>query len=144
MTVNQHSSRPYNLDALSLMVSHFGTRVIEPTSKTPFVCYDEFNQVLMVKGNSTKPDMQKFYHEILTDVKANLEETDQLTVSFYFQNINTSTAKVLFDFFKYLRSMRALGKRIHVIWSAEADNEMMETGRDFAEIYDMDFHYLAA
>ncbi|MEQ8580290.1 MAG: SiaC family regulatory phosphoprotein [Marinoscillum sp.] len=144
MIANQNFPQASNFNNLSLMVSHFGTTVIEPTTKTPFVCYDEHNQVLMIKGNSTNLDMQNFYHEILTIVKVNLEQADQLTVSFCFQNINTSTAKVLFDFFKYLRCMRAAGKRIQVIWSAKTDNEMMETGRDFAEIYDLDFHYMAA
>ena len=144
MIAQHHISSTSPANTSSLMVSHYGTKVIEPTSKTPFVCYDNFNKVLMVKGSSLNPEMQLFYHEILSQVKKDLEGNDRLTVSFCFQDINTSTAKVLFDFFKYLRSKRAQGKHVQVIWSADANDEMMETGRDFAEIYDLEFHYQAA
>lgn len=116
---------------------------IEPTVNTPFLRYSCAHQLLMIKGSSVKPDMHEFYSNALETFKTELRDSDRLKVYLCFKDLNTSTAKVLFDLFKYLR-MRALrGTDVQVVWGAEVTNqEMIETGRDFSEIYELKFRFL--
>ena len=116
---------------------------LEPTATTPFLKYSSAENLLVIKGKSVKPDMHEFYHAPLQRFKAELKNSNQLKVHLCFYDLNTSTAKVLFDLFKYLRMRAAGGTNIEVIWGAEVTNhEMIETGKDFAEIYELKFRFL--
>lgn len=126
------------------MIPHsYEETIIEPTRVTPFVRYSEAEKSLMIKGNSTRPDMHEFYYPILRRLKEEQKYSKHLKIHVFFGDINTSTAKVLFDLFKYLRMRSAQGAEVEVTWGAEATNtEMLETGKDYSEIYDLNFKFL--
>ncbi|RED91629.1 SiaC family regulatory phosphoprotein [Marinoscillum furvescens] len=117
---------------------------MEPTEKTPFVRFSNREFKLQVKGASVAMDMHDFYNPILSEFKKAADYMPQVTVELYFSNLNTSTAKVLFDLFKYLRSLAMGGKKVKVIWGSEAGNtDMLETGMDYQEIYELEFEFVS-
>ena len=119
--------------------------MLDPTGTTPFVSYDKETKFLIVKGNASDPNMQEFFDPIFSAVKRDAVDSNNLKVYFYFKAMNTSTVKVLFDLFKYLRVRVAEGTKVQVVWGADAyDLEMMETGRELSELYNLNFRYLAA
>ena len=117
--------------------------IFEPTATTPFVKLSEDEKLLTVKGNSSMQDIHLFYDPVISRTKEYLEAKGQLSVHLMFKTLNTSSVKVLFDLFKYFRSQTKAGAKIRVVWAAESDHpEMLETGLDFSEIYELNFTFL--
>lgn len=118
--------------------------IIEPTAKTPFIKYSEDEEVLMIKGNSTEMDMQHFYYPVISKFKSYMETNRSFKVYFFLKDMNTSTAKVLFDLFKYVNLKKNLGTKVEIAWGTEHSNEeMLQTGKDFAELYGLTFKYIS-
>lgn len=119
--------------------------MLDPTRTTPFVSYDKETKFLIIKGHASDPHIQEFFDSIFSAVKRDTVDSRNLRVYFYFKSMSTGTIKALFDLFKYLRVRVAAGTKVQVVWGADAcDHEMMETGRELSELYDLNFRYLAA
>lgn len=113
---------------------------IKPTTRTPYVRLSHLDDKLTIKGNATALDLEGFYAPIISRVQRHLRIFKKLKVQIMFDDLNASTAKFLFDFFKTLRNAQMAGSHIEVVWAAPVSNlEMLETGRDFAELYDLNF-----
>lgn len=118
--------------------------ILEPTRKTPFVKFSEDEKILSIKGNSIEVDMHNFYHPVVSRTRTYLSGREKLRVHLFFNSINTSTVKVLFDLFKFFRNKNNEGADIQFVWAAEAGSpDIMETGRDFSELYNLNFKFLS-
>lgn len=113
---------------------------IKPTARTPYVRLSHLDDKLVIKGSATALDLEGFYAPIISRVQRHLRIYKKLRVQILFDDLNASTAKFLFDFFKTLRNAQMAGAQIDVTWAAPISNfEMLETGRDFADLYDLNF-----
>lgn len=140
--ITQFGTR-YRLDTSGFFERQTQDVLVEPTAETPFVKYSADENILMIKGNSMRPAIHLFYEEVIGRVRAHLNEGRELDVVLFFNMINPSTAKVLFDLLKFMRLKQMSGVPVHITWCSEASNlEMQQTGEDFAEIYAMDFKFL--
>lgn len=104
------------------------------TDDTPEIAFDALNTTLNIKGNSYPENTFEFYNPILDWVKDYLEQTDhrQLTVNINLLYINSSSSKVLFNFFNLLEGFVGKGKEITVNWHYETDDiDSFEEGEDF-------------
>lgn len=133
----------YHVDLSGVITQISRDMILEPSLTTPFVKLSEDQKLLSIKGNSTQPEMQHFYEPVISRTRTFLENSGQLEVHLLFKSLNTSSIKVLFDLFKYFRSEKQLGADIKVVWAAESDHpEMLETGMDFSQLYDLNFTFL--
>ncbi|MEQ8473323.1 MAG: SiaC family regulatory phosphoprotein, partial [Marinoscillum sp.] len=74
-----------------------------------------------------------------------MDEKQGCQLELFFKTLNTSTVKVLFDLFKYLRNEKLKGNDVRVTWRAEVSNpDMLETGMDFSELFDLNFLVICA
>lgn len=134
----------YRLEDSGVFNAYNRDMIVEPTKSTPFVKYSENEGVFMVKGNSFQPDMHLFYEPLLSRIKAHVEKGQDLDIVLFFNLINSSTAKVLFDLFKFIRLHQGGKSKMSIAWCSEVNNhEMHETGEDFAEIYDLNFKFFS-
>lgn len=117
--------------------------IIEPQPITPFVKFKSDQGLLLIKGKSMSEDALDFYAPIVTIVDNYLNQAEKLTCYLYFKEFNLATAKSLFHLFKTLSEHHILGKRITINWFADwHNNEMLQTGIDYADIYDLKINIL--
>ena len=66
-----------------------------------------------------------------------------IRVDLSFMYFNTSSSKCLFDLFKTLKQLKKNGKDVEINWYYEEDDDdMMETGEDFADLLGLDFNFV--
>lgn len=112
--------------------------IIEPTFTTPFVKYDQRSNYLVIKGTSTRENIRNFYNKALGEFKMNVCTKKVGLLHLIFKTFNTSTAKVLFDLFRFLSDAREQGARIAIQWDVYgAEEDMIEMAQDFAELFEM-------
>lgn len=113
---------------------------VEATKDTPFIEYSELANYLVIKGNSYGLNVYDFYQPVIDSFKTKFKDGESCHVDLSFDKLNTSSAKILFDLFKFLRTKQKAGARTKVIWrSHKNDIDMYKTGMDFAEIFDLTF-----
>lgn len=109
---------------------------IEPTKFTPEIIFDYGNRLLMIKGESYPENTSEFFNPVFKWIEEYLkEENNEVTVVnielYYF---NSSSSKVLMNFFEVLDKAAEAGRTIKVNWIyEEEDEDSLEFGEEFAE-----------
>ena len=117
--------------------------VLDATSTTPLIKYSKSHNSLVVRGNSTSTNMEDFYKPIMAMLKNDALTSRSVTVDMSLITMNMPTLKVLFDLFKYLELKKLTGGNVEVIWRVDATNpEMIDTGLNFSDLYDLDIKVL--
>lgn len=117
---------------------------ISSTNVTPFVSVNSTDATIVIKGKSSPPNSLEFYYPLITKIKMLFADVQQpITVDIAFRYFNTSSSKCLFDFFKMLKGLQNEGKTVNIHWHYEEDDEdMMETGEDYADLLELDFKFI--
>lgn len=118
--------------------------LIEATHTTPYVKIDSDAGSIQFSGKSSPENSLTFYHPIIDKIKNLFSDKDgEINVDMSFRYFNTSSSKCLFDLFKALKGLMEEGKDININWYYEDDDEdMMETGEDFADLLDIEFNLI--
>ena len=109
---------------------------IESTKFTPEIKFDYTNRLLMIKGESYPENTSEFFNPVFKWVEDYLKkESDAATIVtielYYF---NSSSSKVLMNFFEVLEKAAEAGQKITVNWIyEEEDEDSLEFGEEFAE-----------
>ncbi|WP_258101265.1 DUF1987 domain-containing protein [Marinoscillum pacificum] len=112
--------------------------IIEPTLTTPYVKYDRSSNYLMIKGTSTRDNIELFYGKVLKEFKQKIKQMNTGVLHLNFKTFNTSTAKVLFDLFRSLLDAQNAGHLVAIQWDVyNSEEDMIDTARDFAELFDL-------
>ena len=141
--VTQYGTR-YTIDLSGVVSKRYRDMIIEPTSQTPFIKFSEEEGIFMIKGNSTRENIQQVYEPVISKVKCLLDQDKPLKIYLFFKNLNLGTVRILFDFLKFVSSKQKSGNRkIQITWGTESSClEMHEVGRDFAEMYEVKFDFI--
>ncbi len=116
---------------------------VEPTSTTPLIQFDPSTRVLHFEGKSSPENAPKFYEAIHDWFKSDEFNGASVTVNMSLTYFNTSSCKCLFIIFKKLNEFRSSGMDVLVNWFYEEDDDdMIEAGEDFSEIFDMNFNLI--
>lgn len=115
--------------------------IVFPGKGIPFIKFDGLKGSLTINGTATDTDVASKLIPLTTLVDEYLQTHDRLTCNFLFKDFNTSTCKMLFKLFKKLQGHKRNNKSITINWLVDFDqDEMIDTGLDFAEIYDLTFN----
>ncbi|WP_417642052.1 DUF1987 domain-containing protein [Enterobacter kobei] len=118
--------------------------VLAATPATPDVNFDFAARRLVLKGESWPENAAAFYRPLLQAVESWLEEQPagsaplQLHVALSY--FNSSSTKLLFEFFELLNGFALLGKVCELHWYYDADDDISE---EFGQEVGMDFPALA-
>jgi hypothetical protein len=108
-----------------------------PGSKTtPEIMFNRETHELSIKGESFPENTSEFYTPVFEWLENYLSSiTDQsVMMNIELMYFNSSSSKVLMDFFDMLEENVEQGKDITVNWLYDEDNEMaIEYGEDFME-----------
>lgn len=118
--------------------------LIESTPITPFVKISSEEGLIEIKGKSSPANSLMFYQPLIGKIKTLFSDcSTTITVDVAFRYFNTSSSKCIFDFFKMIKSLEAAGKDVKINWHYESeDDDMFETGEDFADLLDLQFNYV--
>ena len=109
---------------------------IEATKSSPHIHFDAENHILEIKGESYPENAAKFYTPIFSWLEAYIEELEDnvATVNLEINYINSSSSKILMNFFDMLEEAVETGKKILVNWHYHEDNDTaLECGEEFQE-----------
>ncbi len=108
---------------------------IERTRLTPEVILSSKKRVLQIKGRSSPENALQFYQQIQNAIDEFFEENNALYIRFIFEYFNTSSSKCIFEILKKLKAYKIKGRKMKIDWVYETDDDdMFETGEDFADI----------
>ena len=118
--------------------------LIESTTITPFVKVSSEEGTIEIKGKSSPANSLMFYQPLITKIKTLFSDCNStVQVDIAFRYFNTSSSKCIFDFLKMLKQMQESGKNVSINWHYETeDDDMFETGEDFADLLDLQFNYV--
>ena len=112
----------------------------EATKFTPDICFDCENDVLEIRGESYPENIAEFYAPVFSWLRryiGQLEDDKTVTVNMELVYFNSSSSKVLLDFFDLLEEASNDGKQIVVSWIyEEEDDDSLEFGEDFQEDFE--------
>ncbi|MDM8525509.1 DUF1987 domain-containing protein [Desulfococcaceae bacterium HSG8] len=109
---------------------------IKATRRTPDIFFDCGNNLLEIRGKSYPSDISEYYAPVFSWIERYLGQlNDQhCTVKVNLVYFNSSTSKVLMDFFSLLEESVRKGRNISVNWIYdEEDEDNMEYGEEFKE-----------
>lgn len=120
---------------------------IKETKSSPEIHFDSAHNVLELRGESYPENTAEFYTPVLTWLEEYLEQLDDqaVTVNMEIIYFNSSSSKVLMDFFDILDQAVEDGKNITVNWFYDKENESaLEAGEEFKEDLEaLPFHVVA-
>lgn len=94
-----------------------------------------------ISGRSTGLEVVPAYSNLINQIESHFLESSKLKCYFHFSVINASTTKALFKIFRQLVNAQAKGNLVDVFWVInEGDQELIDVGLDFKNLYDINFH----
>ena len=117
----------------------------EGTNHTPKVIFDPEKSSFKIAGRSIPENSNEFYKPIITYLEQYVEDPNEETeFTFKLEYFNTSSSKCILDILCTLEKVIEKGKQIKVSWYYhEADEDMLEAGRDFEDLIDFDMEYIS-
>jgi hypothetical protein len=118
--------------------------VIAGTKTTPSVMFDAETGKLEISGQSYPESALGFYQPIMDWLSEYFKTRQQASLSFRLLYFNTSSSKCILNILRVLEKAHSEGKKVEVNWyHNEADEQMQETGEEFAEHLTMPFKVIS-
>lgn len=118
----------------------------EQSAKTPFIELNPNNGNFEMKGKSIPENTKGFYEPLFQWMEEYAQNPAPLTTfNIQLDYFNTSSAKVIVDFFKKLEAIEKSGKgKVTINWHYdEDDGDMMEAGQDYQSIIKVTFQLIS-
>ena len=109
---------------------------IEATTSSPIVDFNSTTHTLEITGESYPENTAEFYDPVLSWLEEYLEEIgdETVTINLDIPYFNSSSSKVLMDFFDLLDEAADEEKHITVNWMYDdEDDSTLEAGEEFQE-----------
>jgi hypothetical protein len=109
---------------------------VSATKFTPEISFDYNNRLLVIKGESYPENTSEFFNPVFKWLDDYLGEASEnptiVNIELYY--FNSSSSKVLMNFFEVLDNAGEKGQKITVNWIyEEEDEDSLEFGEEFAE-----------
>ncbi len=115
---------------------------LQASRLTPEVRLNTDERALHLIGRSSPENALTFFQPVYDSVDEYFKEKDVLQVNMMFEYFNTSSSKCLFTLFKQMQRYHGKGKKVIINWYyEEEDEDMYETGEDFAMLLDIDIDF---
>ncbi|NQZ75490.1 MAG: DUF1987 domain-containing protein [Ekhidna sp.] len=122
---------------MTSLVSNFK---IKGTRTTPEISFDPYENSFSISGISIPENTTKFYEPVFKLFEELIEtKKDNLKVRINLIHFNTSSSKVLFNLFKFIAKLDAIGSNVDIRWYCDEDDEdMQEIIEDYIDMLGLD------
>ena len=110
--------------------------IVEPTDRSPAVCFDFDNRNLKISGESYPEDVFAFYHPVFRALDQFLDDqnTNDLRFDFALVYFNSGSAKAIMMIMEKLDDAARKGTDVEVHWYYDQEDDTMEElGGEFGE-----------
>lgn len=117
--------------------------VIEPTKYTLGVELNKETGVFKMSGSSYPENAVEFFKPIEDWINDYIENVKKSIIfEFRINYLNTSSTKSILDIFDLLEEYAKSGGEVKIIWYYEEDDEdMLETGEELTEDFELDIEF---
>jgi hypothetical protein len=118
--------------------------VFEAQDDTPKVILDKDKNIFELSGKSLPEDVIKFYQPVYDWLKQYITEpNDETIIKLKIDYFNSASHKAINYMLEILADIEKTGKKVSVKWHyLTEDEDMLETGHDFAELTGLKFEYI--
>jgi hypothetical protein len=118
---------------------------ISSSKTTPQISFNAETGMLEITGQSYPESAVEFYQPIMDWLNQFFSNSGkQATLAFKLNYFNTSSSKCILNILRLFEKAHAEGKPVEVSWHHnEADEQMQETGEEFAEHLTMPFKVIS-
>jgi hypothetical protein len=116
---------------------------LEGQEDTPEIYFDKEKSIFKISGRSLPEDVMDFYTPLYDWLKEYIKNPNNDTkVDLKIDYFNSASYKAINELFDILSEVIKMGKFITINWHyMEEDEEMHESGVDFAELTGLNFVY---
>ena len=110
--------------------------IIKATKSSPKIFFNYEDNILEIKGSSYPANISEFYTPVFSWLEKYTEqlENQKVTVNVELIYFNSSSSKILMEFFDILDELAGNGKNVSVNWIYEDDDDdSVEFGEEFQE-----------
>lgn len=142
-----------NLNNKNTLVIENSENIVSPmesiklrrTAATPKITLDKESGLLEIMGASIPENADSLYMPIIDWLEEYSKNPNEKTVfNFGLKYFNTSSSKLLLDILLLLKNLYEKGNDVLIRWHTEShDDDMKETGYDYAEIIEVPFEYIS-
>lgn len=114
---------------------------ITATANSPLIDFDRHAGVLRIEGKSFVENAFEFYKPLLATLAEYIKSPQPSTiVHIKLVYFNTSSSKCILDVLRELERLKP-SSEVKLVWYYEReDDDMLEVGKDYREIVDLNFH----
>ena len=106
----------------------------EQTKNYPGINYDKDKDTLFIKGRSIPENPESVFKPLRDWVNDYFRLSESLNMSIILEYINSGSSKHLIEILKVLKQHQDKGKKLHITWYYEEDDEaIMELGEHFRD-----------
>lgn len=117
---------------------------IAGTKTTPSVVFNAETGKLEISGQSYPESALEFYQPIMDWLNDYFKAGKDASLSFRLQYFNTSSSKCILNILRVFEKAHSEGRKVEVNWyHNEADEQMQETGEEFAEHLTLPFKVIS-
>jgi hypothetical protein len=118
---------------------------INSTEDTPKVILDADNEIFEISGMSMPEDVNMFYEPVLNWLEEYMKNPNKETeFIFKLTYFNTASSKLILDILYKLEEIFENGYSVRVSWYyAEDDEDMKESGEEYAELVEIPFDLIS-
>ncbi|MFY9308848.1 MAG: DUF1987 domain-containing protein [Bacteroidia bacterium] len=126
--------------------------IIGATEDSPEINFDLKSNRFMISGKSRPENTGKFYTPVLEwfdkfEKQVNASgngKSEPMDFAFKLEYFNSISAKYIADIIMLLKELSLKGNNIHIKWYyPSSDDDMLEVGKEFADMVEMNFDYVA-
>jgi hypothetical protein len=127
--------------------------IIQGTDNSPGVIFDTSANRFNISGRSRPENAGKFYvpvinwitefEKTLSDRKQEMTDDSTLVFEFKLEYFNSTSAKHLAEIILLLKDFIVKGYKINIEWHfAKFDDDMLDTGKEFSNMVDLQFDFI--
>jgi hypothetical protein len=118
---------------------------IPGSDDTPEITLDKKKGTFEIKGRSLPEDVIEFYTRVFSWLEQYVSDpNDESVFQIRIDYFNSASQRALNEVFTILTRIPAKGKKVKIEWFyLEEDDEMKESGHEFAELTNLPFQFKA-
>jgi len=116
---------------------------IPGSDETPEITFDKTKGVFEIKGRSLPEDVIEFYSRVFSWLEQYVSDPNEESVfKIKIDYFNSASQRALNEIFTILNRIPVKGKKVLIEWFYfEDDDEMKESGHEFAELTNLPFQF---
>ncbi|MFP3860435.1 MAG: DUF1987 domain-containing protein [Bacteroidales bacterium] len=117
---------------------------IKESERTPKVYMDKNQGIIKFSGRAMPDNAKTYFGPLVEWIEKYVQEPqDKTHVSFDLEYFNSSASKMILQIFKTLSKIEHKNKELKIEWYyMEDDDDMLESGKTFEELSDLNFEYI--